>query len=528
MSSREQLEELYGDALDTHFGELAWHWSEATSAIDVAKPVDYACRAGERALAQLAPDEAQRWFTHALELLAGDRAVPDDELRCRLLVGLGEAERQTGKPTYRQTLLDAAELARRRGLTDLLVRSALANNRGIFSGAGEVDQPRLEVLRAALDATANDQYATRAKLLALLAVESIFDKELSERQALVRDAVEAARATNDPRTLAEVLGRTFLAVRVPETLADRVHSTAEACALARGVEDPFLQWLTQQVRASAATDAGDLETRQRCLEMAAAAAQRLGQPHPLWEVRWCAGVTAMLRGDTIDAERCANDALRIALDAGEPDAITIYGVQLQTIRWQQGRLVELVPPLRQAVAEHPRLAVHAMLAWALVNSDQLDEAREQVDNARSDDFALPYDLAWLFASCAWAEAVARVHDTEGARILYDRLAPWAGQIVNPDVAVLGGTAHYLGLLAACLEDYEEAARFFTQAIDMHTAMRAPFFLANTQVEFARALVQRSHPGDREGARVLLHAASEVARGRYAGLERAIGDIENVC
>ena len=53
-------------------GELAYHWARATQPPDAGKAIAYAQQAGDRALAQLAPDEALRWYRDALDLL--DRA----------------------------------------------------------------------------------------------------------------------------------------------------------------------------------------------------------------------------------------------------------------------------------------------------------------------------------------------------------------------------------------------------------------------------------------------------------------------
>ena len=97
--------------------ELAHHWGKATTAVDLPKAISYARQAGERALADLAPDEALRWFSQALEL-QGQQLEVDPIDHCDLLVGLGEAQRQAGDPAFRETLLEgseiASELARRR------------------------------------------------------------------------------------------------------------------------------------------------------------------------------------------------------------------------------------------------------------------------------------------------------------------------------------------------------------------------------------------------------------------------------
>src|SRR5205807_572786 len=81
----EALERQLGDDPGERVGELARHWSEAVKPVETAKAADYAAQAGQRALDQLAPDEAQRWFERALELLDGHdgerrRALADEAL----------------------------------------------------------------------------------------------------------------------------------------------------------------------------------------------------------------------------------------------------------------------------------------------------------------------------------------------------------------------------------------------------------------------------------------------------------------
>ena len=64
----EALEEQCGDEPGERLGELAGHWAAAVVSADTAKAIHYARRAAERALEQLAPDEAARWYRQALEL----------------------------------------------------------------------------------------------------------------------------------------------------------------------------------------------------------------------------------------------------------------------------------------------------------------------------------------------------------------------------------------------------------------------------------------------------------------------------
>src|SRR5215468_4506357 len=65
----EVLETLYQRDLDPHLAELAHHFFQAAAGGDVGKAVDYARRAGQRAIALLAYEEAARLFRMGLAAL---------------------------------------------------------------------------------------------------------------------------------------------------------------------------------------------------------------------------------------------------------------------------------------------------------------------------------------------------------------------------------------------------------------------------------------------------------------------------
>jgi predicted ATPase len=70
------IEAVHGAALEDHLPALAHHWARAAApAAETSRAVHYATRAGDRALAQLAHDEAAAYYRSALELLdaAGGR-----------------------------------------------------------------------------------------------------------------------------------------------------------------------------------------------------------------------------------------------------------------------------------------------------------------------------------------------------------------------------------------------------------------------------------------------------------------------
>ena len=108
---------------EARVSELAYHWAQApASPGNLDKAIYYAQAAGDAALARLGPDEALRWYSRALALLEKS-PNPDDLLCCRLLVSTGDAQRQTGNRSYRQTLLERCPPSHRHRIRRIARRS---------------------------------------------------------------------------------------------------------------------------------------------------------------------------------------------------------------------------------------------------------------------------------------------------------------------------------------------------------------------------------------------------------------------
>ena len=179
----EAIEVLCGNALESRAGELAHHYVSATKTADTLKALMFSQMAGDQALARLAPADALAWYRQAVDLY--HQTEPDETRHCDLLLGLGTAQRQTGDPAHRETLLEAAAIAERLKDAERLVRAALANNRGGVSASGEVDAERVAVLEAALEAVGDADSAERALLVATLSAELTYSED-RQRQSRTR------------------------------------------------------------------------------------------------------------------------------------------------------------------------------------------------------------------------------------------------------------------------------------------------------------------------------------------------------
>jgi tetratricopeptide (TPR) repeat protein len=470
------LENTDGAAAPDRASAVAHHLIAAHDPVAAARAAEYARRAGDHALDSLAPEEAMRWYGIALDLLPGDPTP--GRLAC--LVGLGDAQRQTGFPGFRATLLEAARLAIANNDTDALVDAALANNRGFASRTGGLDNERVAVLEAAVDAVGPDATARRARLLALLAVEICWSDQSARRRGMADEALAIARRLGDPAVLAEVLQRRIMAIWGPSTLGERLLETAELEQLGRDEKDHVATYWASFFRMTVALEAVDFAESERCHRQANALADEIGQPLLRWNMIVSNSWWTLLGGDTAGAEQLAHDALDLGNALGQSDALPIFGTLLYGVRWHQGRLGELEGLLASGVRDTPELtAYRAALGLVLVAAGKHAEAADALASAHAAGFTAP-DLVWLVTLTSWAEVAVAVGDRNAAAALYDLLAPWHGQVVFSGANIHGAVDYYLGVLAAMLDRTDAARAHLNEALRMHDAIGAPFYAGRTR------------------------------------------------
>src|SRR5439155_14126256 len=191
----EAVEEL--DAEGT-LPQLAYHFCEAASAGDVDKAVGYAKRAGERAIALFAYEDAAAHYERALQTLEL-KQTGDEVVRYDLMMALADARLRSGDAEgSKQTYARAAEVARRLGDAERLGRAALGFAEQLT--IGRVEQDKLDMLDEALAAIAPEDSALRALLLAQRGI-SVYFRSQDELRAYTREAVEMARRVEDRAAL---------------------------------------------------------------------------------------------------------------------------------------------------------------------------------------------------------------------------------------------------------------------------------------------------------------------------------------
>jgi class 3 adenylate cyclase len=516
------LEALHGTESDEQLTDLAMHWRLATVTVDTSKAAGYSIRAGRRALDRLAPSEAARLFSDALELVGAQGTVD----RCEALIGLGEAQRLTGDATYRETLLEASRLASALADGELAARAALANSRGVIPSAlGRLDQMRVAAIERAVEL--DDDAGRRARLLSLQAVELMYEHDHRHRRSLAEQALALARETGNPRTTASVLTDYCYVFYAADALERRLEHLDELAAVVRAVGDPAIEFWATDVEKNAMAESGQIERLASANARMAAIAERVGEP----TMRWVAAVNVsacapLLLGDLAAAEFGATQAFQIGSDADEPDAAMIFGAQIMYVRVLQGRAAEIVDQLEQSVLANPLIpAFKGLLACTLCWLDRREEAARLVAEAAEDSFEhIPLDSTQTIALALYADAAAQAGVRSAAEVLYQLIEPWADRVVWNGTVTNGHERTYLGLLAAALGRDEQADEHFARAVQIQERKGMLVWAARAHLGWAEALAGRGELARaREQATRTLELSVEHGYGAFEPRAAAILD-----
>jgi class 3 adenylate cyclase/tetratricopeptide (TPR) repeat protein len=523
---RQRMHHRIAERLEAHaaiedaatLAELAHHWVAATRPAELDKALGYVRRAGDAARDALAPDDAIRWYEQALELIER-QTPPDEHQRAEVLAALGTVQAHAARPEYRETLLEAADLAERIDATDALVEAALGLRRG-ESMTGDDDTKR--VATAALNRVGTEPTAARARLLAVLCSAHDAGLEWQIRRDLALQAVDTATRAADDTAFLEVINATYLSVVTPDRFNTIAEDVERAVAIADRIGDPVLRSEIRERLIEVRYQQCDLSGADQVRAELEDVVERVGLPYGRWLLATLTSGRLMLAGRLDEAEAANEKALEIGLAAGASEAFSAYGGVLYNLRWHQGRLDEIGDFFLDVARDSPTIAaLQAVIPMLLCELGRVDEARERLAPMAATNFEFPFDNTWMVGMHDLLDGVATTGDRAGARVLVERVAPYATQVVSAGgLVVHGALARPLARGATLLGDYEQAEEWFAVANDINTRLQAPFRIALTQLDHADLCLTRHADGDATRARELATAAAASASEYgFAGLTR---------
>jgi class 3 adenylate cyclase/tetratricopeptide (TPR) repeat protein/type II secretory pathway predicted ATPase ExeA len=537
LARRRQYHGLIAAALEQHYPEIVEQQPELIAqnlaAADLPdRAISYWQRAGERALARAACEEAiahaQRGLQLAEGLVFGDHDRATRTLP--LLLIRGGAEHRLGRRDSIETFRQAARLARMENLNSHLVQAALGfdDAETFLVGSGEAS---IALLEEALASIGTAETVERSRLLSRLVRTLHMTGAFQRGGELARQAVALARRLGDRQSLFDALLCEVMHVgahhlpaanfperrsvleelsQIAEDLGDE-HSICHACARS----------LTGYL------EIGDIQGFEKALERYQEVATSGQHFVDKWCVTGAQAMQAILAGDFALAECKAEESLAMAESVDAKFAVGVYGMQMFTIRREQSRLAEVAPLLKRFVDEHPDDATWRP-GLMLIASDLGFEtqARRNLDQLTESESCIPMDSKRLVTLTYLAEVAARLRETRHAGRVYAFLLPFRDQVVTVPVFTVccGSAARYLGMLAGVLGDWSAAEEHFEHALRLDEHLRAWPWLAHSRHEFAVVLSARDRKGDRARAADLLASAAATAKElkMFALLERIGG------
>lgn len=492
----------------------AWEAARSGEVGDLVAAVDWCVRAGEQATAQLAFEAAAQLYERALDVAAQLRDAGGRHIELLLL--LGEAQSRSGDmETGRATMLRGATAARAAGRGDLVARAALTYRLGGLAGF-QFDHPDAHLralLEDALAALPEEDTATRARLLARLAMEFHFSPEEERRARLSDEAVAMARRLADRRLVAETLGARHIALWCPENVVEQLATATEVCRIARDIADRELELQGEYWRVCDLLELGDAVAVDESLDQVHRLAAELDQPLYTWWVTSRRAMRMLLAGRFAEAEGLMVEQLGQGIRLKRSNAVQIYGGQLLLLKLERGTAPEMVDAIDLLVREFPGDPTWRIVrAWLLGHIGRRAAARAELDAMAAAGFPLGHGFTRMICMALLCELIADVGAVEYAAAAHHRLAPFIDRAATAGTATIcyGPAALPLGRVSALLGEHDRAESEFRAALRVSEALRSRPCQARTEVAFAELLEQRGRPGDLAAARSLAGAAAACA------------------
>jgi tetratricopeptide (TPR) repeat protein len=523
-AERMYLHEAVGNALEAIYkgsahpddlpaAQLARHYQEAHLHEKASR---YLLRAGQQAVRVLAYKEAAAHFERGLaELERLKPTLKSLRLAYQLELNLAQARWQGGQVREAVTAYQKA-VERARALDDpqAFARAVLAYEEPRWRLNLDTEHAH-RYIREALDILSQENSGLQVLLLVYLSRSLLASGEKNELRTTVDQALEIARQIEDPLVLFEALRIQALIDRRPETTTARLAAVQEMIATAESIQDQERLADALDLYVYDLLELGQIELADEMIAAQKKIASEVKQPFQMHISTVFQTMRAILRGEFMAAERLAIEAADLSRQLGLAEMDGIFGIHMFTIRREQGRIHEIAPLVKLAVANSPRTS-----AWrpglALIYSllDERAACREIFEDLAADGFAfVPQDSLWVATLAYLSEVCVYLGDCDRAAELYELLLPYNNRsvVVGAAIACYGAVARFLGLLATTLMDWKAAECHFQDAIELDERIGAWPWLAHTRFEYARMLLQRGGTADQQQAQALLQEAASAAQ-----------------
>jgi hypothetical protein len=502
------LERAYGDRIELHAADMAYHLYSAGAAADAGRTSRFLVLAAEQAIARVAFQDALLHTARGLE--TADELPPGD--RARLLRARGLALRGDGRWADAYEPLDqAAGFFEQAGLR---TRAAAVCRELVYLNAWfGLNRRGVEAADRGLGLLDQDESPLRPALLASRGLMRAMTEPDRSSEDFVA-AREAPAASRDPLLAADITAREGLARYQFAEFHRAIELMTSAAALFRQRQERWLLATAIDHLAPAGFYSGRFELADAALSELDPMASDIGAIGAVAQVEFARGVLALAR--TGDLAEWAESVRRITAAFERTGGVWVHaGVfQASESKHLEGRWSEAADMAHQVAAEWDHVQWRGS-SWAIeIRSRAYADpaAARATFEAHRHFLPTPGELALigprLFAFAA-VEPLVVVGLIEEAAALYDVIceAIRGGWLVQ----TLGLSECAAGLAAAAGRQWARAEAHFDTALRQAHALPHRIMQPEVRRWHAWMLRRRDAPGDRERARTLLTEALAMYR-----------------
>jgi class 3 adenylate cyclase/DNA-binding CsgD family transcriptional regulator len=480
----EALEQVHESDHRPVLADLARNFAAGVSMAGPGKALHYLRRAADQAIQSYAYDDAAAHLRTALDI-AGAATRERVALLIQLAVTLSRSGRHLDAIAASSEAFDAALTL---GDAKLVAEAALCSEESIHLPGGPGERS-LEVVDRAIEVLGDDGSALRARLEGARSRALSMVGRAEEATGAAQRAVALAREAGDDAALAGVLPRLLTVPVMAEDLPEIVASGIELQELAQRLNDPWIEQYATAATLRAHLTLGDVEAASRQLTRHREIAERSRFYVFEFMAECIESTLALIAGDIDAAERIAHRGQSLGEDLVTEYDAGVYGLQMFTIRREQGRLGEVAPVLKTLASDESEMSVwRPGLAILYVELGMLEDARRAFDSIIAAWGTIPRDGVWPATLTFTVETCLALGDAENADRLYEELSRFQGlNLVVAFTTCLGPADRLLGGLAALAGHRDTAAHHFDVAMTLAERCNAPRWQARIRTDRDRWL-----------------------------------------
>jgi tetratricopeptide (TPR) repeat protein len=516
------LEGIYASRLEEHAAELAEHFSHSSDTADLEKAVNYGEMAATRAVSVYAYGEAVRLLEQALKVQ--EILAPEDKgRRCDLLLGLCDALLDV--PDTRRMIESEAPAAFSFAESiDDVSRAARACIAALYAiiyeqGLGLIT-PETSRWVERIDRYAMPDTAERAWADMFLGITKYLIGDNLMGQKLLTQALDLARRTGNLDIL-WLAAAFFVHYRsAPQHTEERIHLAEElfVSSKVRPKKKGAILYLLGNI-GGVFLDSGQRERAEEAWGELRDLTERTGNVRLWLQSSGMDAVLAVLDGRIEDALNIAESILTRGEEAGVVGVASIYADHpSHRARVYLGESLEAI--------EHgiPRgLPIYLpVLCLVQAHLGRKKEASEILEKnvVKRPSIGTVEDETRVWVDTLYLEASVLVSHRQAAELLLDRLC--GSGLCTTGYSFPTCITRHLGGAAALLDRYDEARKYYQEAIKVCTEMPFRPELALTRLQFAELLLEHYPKEKSEALEHLDFAINEFREMKMQpSLERAL-------